>query len=146
MIGDDEVPGPSDAYQDGMHWIWHDFNWAHFTTLVGAPIRPAETRHDPVVTIDRLGDEPADGHGPCDGTAVRPEQPANFVYLHSAPNADSPLVSDPYLAAAGVEPDGVGTTLAWDWGQGVVGEQYAVAGRQGDLLAVWFRRQKAWIR
>jgi hypothetical protein len=149
VIGHDQVPGPADAYQAGMHWDPGTyFNWSHFMALVGAPIRPSgNPGTDPVVTIDpnwKTNEPVVTGCG--DGTATCPKQPANFVYLHTAPSADSPLVSDPYLAAAGVEPDGVGTTLAWDWGdKASVGEQYAVAGRQGDWLAIWFGGQKAWI-
>jgi hypothetical protein len=149
VIGHDQVPGPSDAYQAGMHWDPGTyFNWAHFMALAGAPIRPSgNAGTDPVVTIDpnwTTNQPTVTGCG--DGTAACPKQPANFVYLHTAPSTDSPLVSDPYLAAAGVEPDGVGTTLAWDWGdKASVGEQYAVAGRQGNWLAIWFGGQKAWI-
>jgi len=149
VIGHDQVPGPSDAYQAGMHWDPGTyFNWAHLMALAGAPIRPSgNAGTDPVVTIDpnwTTNQPTVTGCG--DGTAACPKQPANFVYLHTAPSSDSPLVSDPYLAAAGVEADGVGTTLAWDWGdKASVGEQYAVAGRQGDWLAIWFGGQKAWI-
>ena len=149
VIGHDQVPGPADAYQAGMHWDPGTyFNWAHFMALMGAPIRPSgDPGTDPIVTIDpnwTTNQPTVTGCG--DGTAACPKQPANFVYLHTAPSAGSPLVSDPYLAAAGVEPNGVGTTLAWDWGdKASVGEQYAVAGRQGDWLAIWFGGQKAWL-
>jgi N-acetylmuramoyl-L-alanine amidase-like protein len=149
VIGHDQVPGPTGAYQAGMHWDPGTyFNWAHFMRLAGAPIVPRGTRGTtPIVTIDpnwKTNRPVVTGCG--DGTATCPPQPANFVYLHTAPSEDSPLVSDPYLAAAGVEPGGVGTTLAWDWGdKASVGEQYAVAGRQGQWLAVWFGGQKAWL-
>jgi hypothetical protein len=149
VIGHDQVPGPSSPYQAGMHWDPGTyFNWAHFMALAGAPITPRGTAGtDPIVTIDpkwRNNKPTVTGCG--DGTATCPKQSANFVYLHTAPSSSSPLVSDPYLAAAGVEPAGVGTTLAWDWGdKASVGEQYAVAGRQGSWLAVWFGGQKAWL-
>ena len=149
VIGHDQVPAPSGALQAGMHWDPGTyFNWAHFMSLVGAPIVPRGTAGtDPIVTIKpnwRNNEPTVTGCG--DGTATCRKQPANFVYLHTAPGASSPLVSDPYLAAAGVEPDGVGTTLAWDWGdKASVGEQYAVAGRSGSWLAIWFGGQKAWL-
>src|SRR6266513_2667654 len=149
VIGHDQVPGPTGAYQAGTHWDPGTyFNWAHFMALVGAPITPRGTAGtDPIVTIKpnwRNNKPTVTGCG--DGTATCPRQPANFVYLHTAPSADSPLVSDPYLAAAGVEPNGVGTTLAWDWGdKASTGEQYAVADRSGDWLAIWFGGQKAWL-
>jgi N-acetylmuramoyl-L-alanine amidase-like protein len=149
VIGHDQVPGPTGAFQAGMHWDPGPyFNWAHFMALAGAPIVPKGTAGTvPVVTIKpnwRNNRPVVTGCG--DGTATCPAQSASFVYLHTAPSQSSPLVSDPYLAAAGVEPDGVGTTLAWDWGdKASVGEQYAVAGRNGKWLAVWFGGQKAWL-
>lgn len=150
VIGHDQVPGPSSPYQAGMHWDPGTyFNWAHFMALAGAPIVPRGTAGtDPIVTIKpnwRNNKPTVSGCG--DGTAVCPKQSANFVYLHTAPSVSSPLVSDPYLAAAGVEPAGAGTTLAWDWGdKASVGEQYAVAGRSGSWLAIWFGGQKAWLQ
>jgi hypothetical protein len=149
VIGHDQVPGPSSPYQAGMHWDPGPyFDWARLMALAGAPIGPQGTAGtDSIVTIDpswRTNQPEVTGCG--DGTAACPKQPANFVYLHTAPSADSRLVSDPYLAAAGVEPDGVGTTLAWDWGdKAATGEQYAVAGRSGDWLAIWFGGQEAWL-
>jgi hypothetical protein len=149
VIGHDQVPGPTGAFQAGMHWDPGTyFNWAHFMSLAGAPIVPRGTAGtDPIVTIKpnwRNNRPTVTGCG--SGTATCPTRSANFVYLHAAPSKDSPLVSDPYLVAAGVEPDGVGTTRAWDWGdKASVGEQYAVAGRSGSWLAVWFGGQKAWL-
>ena len=149
VIGHDQVPGPTGAFQAGMHWDPGTyFNWAHFMALAGAPIVPRGTAGmDPIVTIKpnwRNNRPTVTGCG--DGTATCPKQPASFVYLHTAPSKDSPLVSDPYLTAAGAEPGGVGTTRAWDWGdKASVGEQYAVAGRSGSWLAVWFGGQKAWL-
>src|SRR5256714_4174585 len=149
VIGHDQVPGPTGAFQAGMHWDPGTyFNWAHFMALAGAPIVPRGTAGtDPIVHIKpnwRNNRPSVTGCG--DGTATCPKQPASFVYLHTAPSQDSPLVSDPYLTAAGVEPGGVGTTRAWDWGgKASVGEQYAVAGRSGSWLAVWFGGQNAWL-
>jgi len=149
VIGHDQVPGPTGVYQAGMHWDPGPyFNWAHFMALVGAPLTPqGDAGTDPIVTIDpdwATNKPTVTGCG--DGTATCPKQPASFASLHTAPSADSPLVSDPWLTAAGVEPDGVGTTLAWDWGdKASTGEQYAVADRSGDWLAIWFGGQKAWL-
>ncbi|MFL5942002.1 MAG: N-acetylmuramoyl-L-alanine amidase [Gaiellaceae bacterium] len=149
VVGHDQVPGPTGAFQAGMHWDPGPFfDWAHFMALVGAPITPqGDAGTDPIVTIDpnwKTNRPLVTGCG--DGTQACPTQPASFVYLHTAPSADSPLVSDPYLAAAGVEPDGVGTTRAWDWGdKASTGTQYAVAGRSGNWLAIWFGGEKAWL-
>jgi N-acetyl-anhydromuramyl-L-alanine amidase AmpD len=149
VIGHDQVPGPTGAYQAGMHWDPGPyFNWGRLMALAGAPIKPhGDAAVDPIVTIDpnwQANEPPVTGCG--DGNDACPKQPASFVYLHAAPSADSPLVSDPYLTDAGVEPDGSGTTLAWDWGdKASTGEEYAVAGRSGDWLAIWFGGQEAWL-
>jgi hypothetical protein len=143
VIGHDQVPGPTGAYQAGMHWDPGPFfNWAHFMALVGAPIRPqGDAGTDPIVTIDpnwKTNKPLVTGCG--DGTQACPKQPTSFVYLHTAPSADSPLISDPYLTS------GAGTTRAWDWGdKASTGTQYAVAGRSGDWLAIWFGGRKAWL-
>jgi len=147
VIGHDQVPSPTSPGQAGMHWDPGPFfNWSHFMALLGAPLTPqGDPGTDPIVTIVPKWSTNQPTVTGCD-SGTCPKQPASFVYLHTAPSADSPLVSDPYLAAAGVEPDGVGTTLAWDWGdKASTGEQYAVAGRSGDWLAIWFGGQKAWL-
>jgi N-acetyl-anhydromuramyl-L-alanine amidase AmpD len=147
IIGHDQVPGTTAAGQAGMHWDPGTyFDWAHFMTLVGAPITSAGgDRAGRIVTIDPSFATNKPVVTGCDGGTC-PTQSANFVYLHTAPSADSPLVSDPLLAAAGVEPNGVGTTLAWDWGdKAVTGQTFAVAGRSGDWVAIWYGGQKAWL-
>ena len=93
VIGHDQVPGPSDAYQAGIHWDPGTyFNWAHLMALLDAPIRPSgNPGTDPVVTIDPNWETNQPTVTGCDGGTARcPKQPANFVYLHSAPNADNP--------------------------------------------------------
>src|SRR3954468_8219418 len=41
VVGHDQVPGPTGAFQAGMHWDpGLFFDWSHFMALVGAPIRP----------------------------------------------------------------------------------------------------------
>jgi hypothetical protein len=149
VIGHDQVPGPSGSYQAGMHWDPGTyFNWEQFMKLLGAPIKPhGDAGTDPIVSIDpkwKTNEPTVTGCG--NGGARCPKQPANFVYLHTAPSSHSPLVSDPYLIAAGVEPSSGGTTLAWDWGdKAVTGEEYSVAGRHGSWLAIWYGGQKAWL-
>jgi len=143
VIGHDQVPSPTSAGQAGMHWDPGPFfNWAHFMALVGAPITPqGDAGTDPIVTIDPnwATNKPlVTGCG--DGTQACPRQSTSFVYLHTAPSADSPLVADPYLTT------GAGTTRAWDWGdKASTGTEYAVAGRSGDWLGIWFGGQEAWL-
>ena len=145
LIGHDQVPGPTEVYQAGMHWDPGPyFDWARFMSLVGAPITAGGDGTGRIVTIDPdyATNEPVVTYG---GSTL-PARPANFVYLHTAPSADSPLVSDPLLSGTNLEPGGVGTTQANDWGdKAVTGQSFAVAGRQGDWLAIWYGGQKAWL-
>lgn len=149
IVGHDQVPGSTGAFQAGMHWDPGPFfNWARLMRLAGAPIvAQGHARSDPIVTIDprwKTNTPVVTGCGYA--TAPCAKQPASFVYLHSGPSGVSPRVSDQYLLAAGTEPDGVGTTLAWDWGdKASTGEEYAVADRHGTWLAIWFGGVKAWL-
>jgi N-acetyl-anhydromuramyl-L-alanine amidase AmpD len=150
IVGHDQVPGPWSAFQAGMHWDPGPyFDWAHFMALVGAPLTPAGgDRTGRIVTIDPDFATNTQVVTGCSGGVCAPSQPqpANFVYLHTGPSADAPLVGDWSLTAAGVEPNGVGTTRGWDWGdKAVTGQTFAVAGREGDWTAIWYGGQKAWL-
>jgi N-acetyl-anhydromuramyl-L-alanine amidase AmpD len=143
IIGHDQVPGPTAAFQPGMHWDPGPyFDWSKFMALVGAPINSSDAdRTGRVVTIDPnfATNQPVVTY--CDTNPCRtlPPQPTNFVYLHTAPSDDAPLVNDPGLP-------GSGTTRANDWGdKAVTGQTFAVADRQGDWIAIWYGGQKAWF-
>jgi hypothetical protein len=109
IIGHDQVPGITTANIPGMHWdpgpYW---DWEHYMRLLGAPIAHrrdtgAAHRGDVVTVVPGFDGnrQPVTG---CDGTAaICPTQGTNFVYLHQAPSADSPLVKD-VGTASGVEP------------------------------------------
>jgi len=143
IIGHDQVPGPTAGFQAGMHWDPGTFfDWAHFMALVGAPITPAAgDGTGRVVTIDPNFATNTPPVSACDAGSEHPlpAQPANFVYLHTAPSDDAPLVQDPFLA-------GMGATCAQNWGdKAVTGQSFAVAGRQGDWIAIWYGGRKAWF-
>jgi hypothetical protein len=77
------------------------------------------------------------------GKCVRlPPQPASFVYLHTQPRSDAPLLSDPLL-----HPDGsAGTTQINDWGdKAPAGEKYVVAGRRGNWTGIWYAGTIGWF-
>ena len=150
IIGHDQVPGPTAAFQAGMHWDPGPyFDWAHFMALVGAPISPSGADGTGrVVTIDPVFSQNRPVVTYCEGgsCSTLPSQPTNFLYLHTAPSAESPLVADPLLAGTNLEPAGVGTTQANDWGdKAVTGQSFAVAGRSGDWAAIWYGGRKAWL-
>ena len=133
-----------------MHWDPGPyFDWARFMRLLGAPITPAHgDRTGRIVTIDPNFERNRPVVTYCDTTPCRtlPSQPTNFLYLHAAPSESSPLIADPLLSGTNLEPDGVGTTQANDWGdKAVTGQSFAVAGRSGDWTAIWYGGQKAWF-
>jgi N-acetyl-anhydromuramyl-L-alanine amidase AmpD len=143
IIGHDQVPGPTEAFQAGMHWDPGTyFDWAHFMALVGAPLTPSGAdKTGRIVAIDPnfATNEPPVSACDSSGQHPQPAQPANFVYLHTAPSESAPLVDDPLLP-------GPGTTCAQDWGdKAVTGQSFAVAERAGDWLAIWYGGQKAWL-
>ncbi|MGW2330990.1 N-acetylmuramoyl-L-alanine amidase [Streptomyces sp. NPDC001700] len=145
ILGHDNVPGTTAATVRGMHTdpgpYW---DWAHYFSLLGAPfhrtagasgglvtIRPDYERYEPVYTGCEQAGQVCAPHG---SSAVR---------LHTAPSGDAPLVKD-----IGLRPDGAdSTTGVNDTGaRATTGQQYAVAGRQGDWTAIWYLGQQAWFR
>jgi hypothetical protein len=142
IVGHDQVPGPTAAFQAGMHWDPGPyFDWSQFMALLGAPINSSgsdETGR--VVTIDPNFATNQPVVRDCQGSGgTLPPQPTNFVYLHTAPSDGAPLVDDPLLP-------GPATTCANDWGdKAVTGQSFAVADRQGDWIAIWYGGEKAWF-
>ncbi|THA27431.1 N-acetylmuramoyl-L-alanine amidase [Streptomyces sp. RKND-216] len=145
VLGHDNVPGTTPSAVRGMHTdpgpYW---DWAHYFRLLGAPFRPEGSwRGADMVTI--LPDY--DAHRPvytrCDdsGDPCAPHGSA-AVRLHTAPDPDAPLVKD-----IGLRPDGdPSTTGVNDTGaRATTGQQYALAGRDGDWTAIWYLGQKAWF-
>ncbi|MBX6341737.1 MAG: N-acetylmuramoyl-L-alanine amidase [Thermomicrobiaceae bacterium] len=139
IIGHDDVPGPTAGTQAGMHWdpgpYW---DWAHFMRLLGAPVGFERAKPDQrIVTIapNFETNQPAITYN----GAEQPAQSANFVYLHTAPSFDAPLITNPALPRSG-------TTDAADWSdKAVTGQQFVKVETQGDWTAIWFSGQKAWF-
>lgn len=141
ILGHDTVPGPTSGTIRNMHTdpgpYW---DWRHYFELLDRPfeptagknggvvtIRPDYATHRPVYTGCTAAGEPCAPHG---SSAVR---------LYSGPGTSYPLIKD----------IGLGTTP----GTGVndlssrvsTGQQYAVAGQEGDWTAIWYLGQKAWF-
>ncbi|MFJ9737707.1 N-acetylmuramoyl-L-alanine amidase, partial [Streptomyces sp. NPDC101166] len=147
VIGHDDVPGPLDAYYEGMHWDpgpW--WNWSHYLSLLGAspdgdgmPVVGGEVTVDPPWST---GYEPTvTGCGSAATTC--PANPADFVYLRTGPSTTASLITDPEYTADGRP---TGTTLGWDWtDKAVSGQTFVVAAVQGDWTAIWYDGQKAWF-
>ncbi len=143
IIGHDNVPGIAPAYVKGMHWDPGPFwNWSHFMSLAGRPIRATGSAHSPVVTINPAFADNIQQVTDCEQNTAVPAQASSFVWLRTAPNADAPLYND-----LGLHPDGtVGTTCAADWGdKASAGQQFVVAGHQGDWTAIWWEGDKVWF-
>jgi len=142
ILGHDDLPGLTPYSQSRMHWDPGTyFDWAHYFDLLGAPINPSDaTAGSGIVSIDVdfKHNEPTSTYG------NKPQEPApsSFLYLHTAPSAEAPLLSDPALHPKG-EP---GSRNVNDWGnKAVIGHRYAVADQAGDWTAIWYAGQKAWF-
>jgi N-acetyl-anhydromuramyl-L-alanine amidase AmpD len=140
IIGHDNVPGISPAGIPGMHWDPGPFwNWGHFMNLLGRFTVPTAGPDSQVVTVNPVFAGNVQTVTDCEQNQPVPAQPAGFVYLRTAPNATAPLFGDPGLHSTG-------TTCAADWGdKASTGQQFAVAGRQGDWIAIWWDGAKVWF-
>ncbi|WP_329131633.1 N-acetylmuramoyl-L-alanine amidase [Streptomyces sp. NBC_00670] len=145
LLGHDNVPGPTTSTVPGMHTdpgpYW---DWRHYFDLLGAPlkstadakgglvtIRPDYAANTPRYTGCTDGDEPCAAHG------------SSEVRLYSAPDENAPLIKD-----IGLRPGGGESTIdVNDLASRVsTGQQYAVAGQDGDWTAIWYLGQKAWFK
>jgi hypothetical protein len=154
IIGHDNVPGPVDSLVSGMHWdpgpYW---DWNRFMAMLGAPTAKGRHGVGPVGTAVTIAPRfasdsrsvtvcPADDPTGATPACTERTEPSNFLYVRTAPDANAPLASDPYL-----HPDGSpGTDDISDWSATVsAGQQFVVAGRQGEWTAVWYGGQKVWF-
>jgi N-acetylmuramoyl-L-alanine amidase-like protein len=146
IIGHDNVPGPTPSSVRNMHWdpgpYW---DWAHYFELLGAPLWQVGSPHTGMVMIkpDYATNQPAFfGCDPAQPAAPCPARSSSSVVLRAEPRPDAPLLKDP-----GLHPDGSDSTMrVSDVGSRVdAGQQYAVAGRQGDWTAIWYLGQKGWF-
>jgi N-acetylmuramoyl-L-alanine amidase len=146
VIGHDQVPSITPANVAGMHWdpgpYW---DWEHYMRLLHSPIpvRPGRIQVGDVITV-RPGF--AGNQQPVTGCAEAGEpcdpQGTNFVYLHTKPRANAPLVGD-----LGLHPDGSpSTTEVWDIGaRALAGHELVVAEQRRDWLGVWYLGEIAWL-
>jgi N-acetyl-anhydromuramyl-L-alanine amidase AmpD len=154
VIGHDGVPGPADGYVAGMHWdpgpYW---DWNKFMGMLAASPAAGRRHHaEPVgsaVTIQPAFDGnqqtvsvcPADDPTGATTACTDRTEGSGILFLHTAPDASAPLLADPYLNSGGA-----GTDRISDWSATVsAGQQFVVAGRQGDWTAIWFAGQEAWF-
>ncbi|MCD0442862.1 N-acetylmuramoyl-L-alanine amidase [Glycomyces sp. A-F 0318] len=140
ILGHDNVP-QSDHWDPGPYW-----DWEHYFHLLGADIdRPEGGVDSGVVTIAPDFERNHPVMTRCDTErpeAECPERNASTVFLYSEPSFDAPLlvdrVIDPDLGPATTRVDDTGSRAGY-------GQQYVVAGHQGDWTAVWYLGQTGWI-
>ncbi|MCF2534664.1 N-acetylmuramoyl-L-alanine amidase [Streptomyces sp. FB2] len=142
ILGHDTVPGPTTSTIGGMHTdpgpYW---DWRHYFELLGRPlvptagakgglvtIRPDYASNRPEFTGCTTAGEPCAAHG---SSAVR---------LYSGPGESYPLIKDIGLGSNPTK--GVNDLSS----RVSTGQQFAVAGRDGDWTAIWYLGQKAWFR
>ncbi|MET7453392.1 N-acetylmuramoyl-L-alanine amidase [Streptomyces sp. NPDC005574] len=142
ILGHDTVPGPTTSTVPGMHTdpgpYW---DWRHYFELLDRPLKATGGKKGGLVTIrpDYAGNQPE--YTGC----VTSGQPcaahgSSEVRLYSGPGETYPLIKDIGL---GTTP----TTGVNDLSSRVsTGQQYAVAGQDGDWTAIWYLGQKAWFR
>ncbi|MDH6220845.1 N-acetylmuramoyl-L-alanine amidase [Streptomyces pseudovenezuelae] len=142
ILGHDNVPGPTTSTVPGMHTdpgpYW---DWRHYFDLLDRPFKATAGKKAGLVTIrpDYATNQPA--YTGC----VTKGQPcashgSSEVRLYSGPGETYPLIKD----------IGLGTTPTTDVNdlssRVSTGQQYAVAGRDGDWTAIWYLGQKAWFK
>ncbi|MEV7450477.1 N-acetylmuramoyl-L-alanine amidase [Streptomyces nigra] len=142
ILGHDTVPGPTTSTIGGMHTdpgpYW---DWRHYFELLGRPlvptagakgglvtIRPDYAANRPEFTGCTTAGEPCAAHG---SSAVR---------LYSGPGESYPLVKD--IGLGSNPTNGVNDLSS----RVSTGQQFAVAGRDGDWTAIWYLGQKAWFK
>jgi hypothetical protein len=145
ILGHDNVPGITGPYIPGQHTdpgpYW---DWDHYFDLLGAPRFPSL----PIPAFGMLTIRPdmASNNVPFTGCTTAgtpcPARGSSEVILHSQPDDSSPLLND-----IGLHPGGTPQTMdVNDVGSRVAtGQQYAIADRQGDWVAIWYLGQKGWF-
>jgi len=152
IIGHDNAPTPTQDRLAAQHWDPGPFwNWGHYMDLVRGNVAAAEVpaiapANATIITIDPKFNSNKMSLQDCSSTpgtcTTLPNQGTSIIYLHTAPNQNSPLLNDRTLHPNG-DP---GTMEVSDWSASAsAGEQYVVADHQGNWLAIWFGGQKGWF-
>ncbi|MCW7947024.1 amidase [Streptomyces hygroscopicus] len=151
ILGHDNVPGPMSSFVAGMHWDPGPFwDWNHFMSLLGVHtgwhgVGPVGS----VITIAPRFDDnqqtvqicPSDDPTGATITCTETQQSANFVYLRTEPSDAAPLFGDQAIHSGAA-----GTDRINDWGSTAsAGQQFVVAGQDGDWTAIWYSGSKVWF-
>ncbi|HEY1486074.1 MAG TPA: N-acetylmuramoyl-L-alanine amidase [Micromonosporaceae bacterium] len=144
IIGHDNVPGITPAGIPGMHWDPGPFwDWNHFMALIGAPVHATGLPGSQIVTVDPNFATNIQTVTDCEGSTTVAPQASSFVPLYTAPSTTAPLFSDPGLFPSG----GGAQNCADNWGnKASAGQQFVVAARQGDWIAIWWDGAEVWLQ
>ncbi|MCO6007515.1 N-acetylmuramoyl-L-alanine amidase [Actinoallomurus purpureus] len=146
ILGHDNVPARamdtvSAMHQDpGPYW-----DWAHYFSLLGKPLTGAATIHGRLMILPSYGKNKVAYTG-CDSahpSAKCPTHGGASIMLHTKASSTSPLVKD-----VGAHPStgGKATMSVYDHSaRAATGQTYAVAGKKGSWVAIWYLGQKAWF-
>ncbi|MEW2289481.1 N-acetylmuramoyl-L-alanine amidase [Streptomyces sp. NPDC047841] len=152
IIGHDNIPAPADRFTKDQHWDpGPSWNWTHFMAMVGAPLKgrhgfgevgsavtiaPGFARNKQTMELC-----PQDDGSGATTECTTVHQPSNFVYLRTEPRADAPLFGEQTI-----HPGAPGTDRISDWGATAqAGQQFVVAGKEGDWTAIWYSGSKVWF-
>lgn len=145
IIAHGEIPGINPERAPVMHWdpgpYW---DWNHYMDLLRQPTVPTAGQDSKTVTIAPKFQHNKPAVTECEDTVCTPlpTQPANFLYLRTAPNNNAPYLTDAALHPGG-EP---GTTNITDWSaKATHGQHFVVAERRDNWTAIWFNGQKGWF-
>ncbi|MFJ3821054.1 N-acetylmuramoyl-L-alanine amidase [Streptomyces nodosus] len=145
ILGHDNVPGPTTSTVPGMHTdpgpYW---DWRHYFALLGKPFHATAGPRGGLVTIlpDYAANRPEYTGCATAGRACAVHG-SSEVRLYTAPDENAPLIKDIGLRPGGED----STTDVNDVASRVsTGQQYAVAGRDGDWTAIWYLGRKAWFK
>jgi len=138
IIGHDDIPYPTQA-QFLMHWDPGPFwDWDHYMELLGAPLNAGGSSNSNIVMIKPNFDTNMPLVTDCEGGSLVAPQPSNFIYLRTAPSADAPYVTNPYLSADPL--------CANNWGdKAVTGQQFYRFATSGDWDGIYFGGGQAWF-
>jgi len=139
IIGHDDIPYPTQA-QYLMHWDPGPFwDWAHYMELLGASINPnGGDNGGNIVTIRPNFATNIQPVLDCEGHTTVAPQPTSFVYLRTAPSADAPYITNPYLSGDRL--------CANNWGdKASTGQTFYRFATQGDWDGIYFSGGQAWF-
>ncbi|GAA4636147.1 N-acetylmuramoyl-L-alanine amidase [Actinoallomurus vinaceus] len=145
ILGHDNVPARamsavSQMHQDpGPYW-----DWAHYFSLLGKPFKGSTTVKSRVMILPNYAKNKVAYTG-CDSahqSAKCPSHGGASIMLRTKPSKTAPLVKD-----VGLHPgSGKATMSVYDHSaRASTGQTYAVAGKKGSWVAIWYLGQKAWF-